>query len=148
MSALLAMATGVSVAQTWQSGERGPVTNATAGAACTPNGSIGLDQWNRKYTCVGAKWRHEHGTGGEYTFTITGQTPTLMRGYGTVNTSNSTFTGSLMCDPYTVNASCGSYGRYWCGSDASCAWYVAYNVYVYYKAGVADLPVTSITTIR
>ena len=103
MSALLAMAPGVSTAQAWQKigGGAAPVTNATAGAACTPNGSVGLDGWNRSYTCVSAKWRLEYGTGGEYTFTITGQTPTLMRGYGTVNTNNNTFTGDLMCDPYS-----------------------------------------------
>ena len=70
-----------------------------------------------------------------------------MRGDGTVNTSNNTFTGDLMCDPYTVSASCGLYGRYWCGADAYCAWSNAYG-YGSITIGVAALPISFITTLR
>ena len=156
----------VAGAQTWQSVGGGaapaPVTNATAGAVCTPSRSIGLDQWNRSYTCVESKWRMEYGgTRDEYTFTITGQTPRLMRGFGTVNTSNNTFTGDLMCDPYTFSIVCGSAYpgvREWCGADASCA-YIKADFYThaitpshthttYGVVGVTALPIQNITTIR
>ena len=94
---------------------------------------------------------------GVYTFTITGQVATLMRGHGVINTSNNTFSGELMCDPATVNAGCGTNGRYWCGSDASCAWnnanYYGRNTHNYYygggnTVGVAAISIQNVTTIR
>ena len=72
-----------------------------------------------------------------------------MRGHGFINTSNSTFTGELMCDPATVGANCGATGRYWCGSDASCARGRAIGNNPYFSmVVVAALPISSITTIR
>ncbi len=90
---------------------------------------------------------------GVYTFTITGQSATLMRGIGMLNASTNRFTGDIMCDPATVSGICGTYGRFWCGSDASCAFYyiMNYNTHNGYNTPaviVTALPISNITTIR
>ena len=87
--------------------------------------------------------------GGEYTFTINGQTATRMRGVGMLDMANNTFSGDLRCDPAT--AYCGANGRpVWCGSDAYCAWFYAlyYDGNWYYTVGVAAIPITIVSTIR
>ncbi len=79
----------------------------------------------------------------EYTFTINGQAPNVMRGSGTFDEVNSTFTGNLWSEEHgkdsaTVN--------YWCGSDGSCAWQYAHTYITgydhYWNVYVENLPVT------
>ena len=75
----------------------------------------------------------------EYAFTINGQPPDVMKGTGTFNLVDGTFTGEIgeITPKYDVTS------RYECGSDASCAWNNAYAGGGFYgRVGVENLPIT------
>ena len=83
---------------------------------------------------------------GQYAFAVTGYGGAFI-GIGTKN-PDGTFTGSVICNPYTVSVECGKGGNYYCGADAACALTRAYSGGGYTSGqnvvGAAYLPIYNV----
>jgi len=112
---------------------------ATVGNACAPNGLIAQDGTGLILSCQSGVWSKQasgSNVGGWVLF-VPGY-PHYFYGVGNYNSTTSTFSGTLTCDPVSYGTNCGTQGLimgiYWCGSDPNCVWTYARNNY-YFPGG-------------
>jgi prepilin-type N-terminal cleavage/methylation domain-containing protein len=143
------------------SGNLQVTATAAEGGACTGEGRIASSTTTSGLilSCQSGSWKKAQGSSGSiggFTFKINDYSWLLFYGVGSYNSSTGTFSGDLMCDPATVNTSCGTDGRIWCGSSGFCAcsnagvcdywqWYWNFLNYNKYTVGVSALPVNTVT---
>jgi len=127
--------------------------NTLANLTPCPTGQVLTKTDATTYACVA-------GSANVWQFTVSGY-GVLLRGIGTYDTSNNTFTGRIFCGPaqtgYGSSVNCGDHGAVttYCASDTYCA-----NCYAgtmkcrgitgqyYENVDVVNLPISGATTIR